>query len=740
MRRLIVLVSLALPIPTIAHAGALSGSVRTLDGTPLPSLVLRLEGTAARIVVTGTEGRYRVSPLPAGAYRIVPLTPGLVVAQDAQFNMGDGDLRLDLALIPAPVSEQIVVAATRGDAALSTLGVSASVLSREQIEDRDSSSLLRLLQEVPGMTVAPLGGVGPQASAFVRGGESRFARILVDGVAVNEPGGYYNFGSLLPLELERIEVVRGAASSLYGSDALAGVVELVTRRAASNEALGVHLEAEGGNFDWRRFQGGASGRAGVFDWNGGLLRLDTRNEQPNSHFGETSGAGSFGASLSGGSTLRFTLRAEGSDAGTPGPTAFVRPDLDAHYEHSALVLGAQFRHVREGIVHDVRVGWGRTNQLSLNPLDSGPYLPRFGDLTGRPGQDFPDPSGFQNNTRRFSLGYQAEIQVGSRNLVTAGSDLEQEAGDLGTRGAPDPLSPKRTNVGAYLQDRIVLSEGLFATLGGRLERNESFGTVGVPRLALAWRVRGGNNPTTLKASAGQGIKEPGFFESFGKSFYAHGNPNLRPERSTTLDAGVEQRLLGSRLRVEAVYFFHEYKDQIAFQVVDPSSFQGSYFNLGKTRAQGVELSLEAAPAPWIRVSGEYTLLDGKILVSTTTDPLYAPGQPLLRRPRHQGALAARVGNDKVALGTTLVLVGRRSDSDFLGLGLMQNDAYARLDARAHVGLGHGLEALVMSENLLDRKYQEVLGYPALGRSLRAGVRFRSGTSTRRMEAVRNGDR
>ena len=144
------------------------------------------------------------------------------------------------------------MSATRGEATLSSLGVSADVLDRQRIDDRAAPSLLPLLQEVPGVATARTGQTGLQGSVFIRGGESRYACVLVDGVAVNQPGGSFDFGTALPFELERVEVVRGAASSLYGNDALAGVVSLQTRRARPGESPSLRAEGEGGSFDWQR--------------------------------------------------------------------------------------------------------------------------------------------------------------------------------------------------------------------------------------------------------------------------------------------------------------------------------------------------------------------------------------------------------------------------------------------------------------------------------------------------------
>jgi len=722
-------VSALLAAASPIHAGALAGFVRTVDGRPLPQVVLVLEGPAGpRTVVTGRDGRYRVGDLTPGEYRVRPETPGLVLSPDARVVVAETEAHLDLTLAPAPVREQVIVSATRGDAALSTLGVSASVLDHEQIAEREPSSLLQLLQDLPGIAVARTGGPGSQASAFVRGGESRFARILVDGVPVNQPGGGFDFGSALPLELDRLEVVRGAASSLYGTDALAGVIHLVTRRAGPEPGIGLRAEAEGGSFAWRRFQGGTAGRAGAWDWNAGLVRLDTDNEAPNSAFTETAGAASLGVGLGERSILRFVLRAEDSERGTPGPTAFGRPDLDAFFERTDVTAAAHLRHTRGSAAHDFRVGLARTGQLSVNPEDSGSYVPRAGDVVGSfELSDFPDPLGFQNDTARLSLGYQAEVQAGPRNLLSGGVDLEHESGEIGSR-AGDLLSPTRTNLGVYLQDRVVLADRFYATLGGRIERNDNFGTKAVPRVAVAVRARGGVDATTLKASAGAGIKEPSFFETFGTSFFAQGNPDLKPERSRTFDLGLEQRLLESRLRAEATFFHHQYRDQIAFTVLDFDTFQGTYVNLARTRAQGWELALEAAPSTRIQLRAEYTLLDGEVLVSPGDfDPVYAVGEPLLRRPRHQASFSLRCGAARANLGATLVLVARRADSDFVGLGLRENDGYARLDVRARANLARGFEAFAVAENMLDRDYQEALGFPALGRSVRAGLRFRGGS-------------
>ena len=713
-------------------SGSLGGVVRTSDGEPLPGVAVVVQGAAGeRRVTSGPDGSFRTA-LAAGSYTLRVDAPGLVLRDPQPVAVGAGETRQDLVLAPAPVRERVVVSATRGEATLSSLGVSADVLDRERIEEREAPSLLPLLQDVAGVATSRTGQTGQQGSVFVRGGESRFARVMIDGVAINQPGGAYDFGSALPFELERVEVVRGAASSLYGTDALAGVVSLETRRARPGDSPSLRAEAEAGSFDWQRYLGATSGAAGGLDWNAGVQRLTTDNQAPNSRFEDWAAALSAGARFDARTDLRLVARYETSTVGTPGPTAYGRPDLDASFDRDDLALSAALRRSGASLSQQLMLGYAYTDQLSKDPIDSGCYVPEWESVTGSyPNCDFPNPEGFQNQTDRLVGSYQADFAAGSRNLVSAGAELEHETGALGNK-SEDRLRPSRTNYGAYLQDRVLLGARAYLTLGGRVEHNGSYGTHAVPRAALAVRLRDGEDATTLRASAGMGIKEPDFFESYGTSFFAQGNPDLEPERSTTFDAGVEQRLFASRLRASATYFHHDYRDQIAYTVVDFTTFQGTYVNLAHTRAQGIELSLEARPAAALSLFGQYTWTDGKVLESPSdVDPVYAEGRPLLRRPSNQASFAAQWSRSRLSAGLTLVYVGARADSDFVGLGLandpsFRNPSYTRLDARVRVRVVGALEAYLVADNLTDEQYQEALGYPALGRSVRGGLRLRAG--------------
>src|SRR5687767_9667669 len=208
-------VSMSILAVSPVAAATLTGVAATRDGVPLPQVPLRLVGASTSVtVVTTAGGRFTVS-LPAGHYRIESGLSGLRVGAPAEARVTEPETRLDVILAAAPVGEHLVVAAARGEAASSSLGVTVSALDHDRIAGREALAFTQLLQDLPSVVVNRSGPIGRQATVFVRGGASTHTRVLVDGVPVNEPGGFFDHGSQLGLEVQQVEVVRGAASSLY---------------------------------------------------------------------------------------------------------------------------------------------------------------------------------------------------------------------------------------------------------------------------------------------------------------------------------------------------------------------------------------------------------------------------------------------------------------------------------------------------------------------------------------------
>ena len=701
-------------VSSALEAAEVRGSVRTLDGLAVTQVVVRLTGKAlTREAVTGSSGQFSLE-LPDGSY--VATVRGFEV--DAKPVVVSGsDLSLDIALQPAKIREEVVVAATRSRTAISSVGISASVLDSVDLKSRQTLRLTDMLAELPGAAVATTGGVGAQSSLFMRGGESRFARVLIDGVPVNEPGGFFNFGTLLTPDVERVEVVRGSFGTLYGSDALAGVVALQTGISGDRRIRG---EAGGGDLGSRSFSLAGTERRGSLSGSITVGRSETDNEGPNADFASNLFAGSLERRLSGGASVLGSFRLNTSDGGTPGATVFGRPDTDARYQRDLMIATLSTQFQSGALSHSARAGFKRDDQLSVNPLDSGSYRPTYGTRRAAfDSSDFPNPDGYRNATDRMFGTYEVRGQIRSHSL-TAGGDIERETGELGNVGAA-PLSPRRVSYGAFAQDQIALSSRAFATVSLRAEHNGSTGTTMVPHASAAWiATQSAGFDLTLRASGGAGIKAPSFFESYGTSAFALGNPNLEPERARTYDGGVDLRV-GGRLKVQGTYFHHQYLDQIAYKIVTFSPFVGTYENLGETRARGVELSMEWRASSHLRLTSNYTFQKSLVVSSTSTNPLLGAGRELLRRPRHQGVVSAELSAARATFAATVVAVGRRVDSDFLGIGLEENPGFTRLDLRASYRLSNHARVLAALENASDARYQEVLGFEALPRRFRVSL-------------------
>ena len=275
------------PWPSRAARGARRASSARATACALPgvAVVARRPGRRARASPPGPTGRFRAHRARGRRATPRPSTrPASSCATAPTVAVGAGESRARPRARPrARVRARGGERHARRGHAVDPRRRASTCSTAQRIDDRAAPSLLPLLQDVPGVATARTGQTGLQGSVFIRGGESRYACVLVDGVPVNQPGGAFDFGTALPFELERVEVVRGAASSLYGNDALAGVVSLQTRRARPGERPSLRAEGEAGSFDWQRWLGATSGARGAFDWNAGVQRLDHRQrgaEQP----------------------------------------------------------------------------------------------------------------------------------------------------------------------------------------------------------------------------------------------------------------------------------------------------------------------------------------------------------------------------------------------------------------------------------------------------------------------------
>jgi vitamin B12 transporter len=707
-----------------------TGTIVDAAGRALPRVLVTLvdaSGTTIDTTFSYPDGTFRVGiDAPAGC----KVQAALAGFAPATVDCGTGT-GLTLKLAIAPIQEAVVVSATRTEAPLAQLASSVTVFTAENIAARQNPPMIDLLRSAPSAVVVSNGSQGAVASLFLRGGESNYTKVLLDGIPLNEPGGTFDFGGVTTENIGRVELVRGAQSALFGSDAMSGVLQMFTARAPQGGPRGA-VAVEGGTFDTARVSAGAAGRAGAFDYSVGAAQYTTNNDVPNNEFDNTTLSGSAGVELPAHATLRFTGRAELGDVGTPGQTAFGRPDSDATYTRHNGVGGISFvQTVSSAFTQRATYALSVSHQTSTNLFLDPPYTPSFEGHTS-PFEFFDFAYDSRNVLRRHYATYQADWRLPTTgsvgtHLMTFAFDYDGERADLEDRMAGTSTSPSRNNVGFTIQEQALWSR-VFVTGGLRVEHNDSFGSAVVPRGSVAFvvhRSSGFLGETKIKASAGLGIKEPTLVQSFSTSPFFLGNPDLDPERSRTFDAGVEQRFMADRARVELTWFANQYKDIISTQMVSASPFVSQYFNIGLSQARGAELSGELAPAHGLLIRGGYTFLASKIIDSTSSfSPVFQPGQWLFRRPRNAGYLGLSWTHDRLTADVNGVFVGRRVDSDFSSLEppIESNDGYATWDVRTAFRIVGPLSITAAIDNLFDADYMDPLGYPALGAAFRIGAR------------------
>lgn len=740
VRRLFTSVSLltsvsALLFASTAAYAATSGFIVDQAGRPLPR-------AHVRVVSDGSANQGRTFELfadDAGQFELPSATGCRIDVSMSGFQSASvacpssADASVTITLLVAPIEETVIVTATRTEAPTGQTGLSATTFSNDEIQRRHVPLVSELLRSVPGASVLQTGGPGGVTGLFVRGGESNYNAVLLDGIPLNEPGGTFNFNNLTTDNIERVEVVRGANSSLFGSDAMSSVVQLFTRRGRQGSQAGARgtVQLDGGSYGTVHASAATSGATGRFDYALSASRYSTDNRVPNSGFDNTGLSANVGSELGEHASLRAVFRADLGKTGTSGQTLYGRPDLDAFYEHHDVVGGVTFERGLGSVIHQrASYSLSSSKQASVNLTEDAPYTPSYqGRVAPFEFSDFTFDS--HNTLTRHYANYQVDWHAvtgrdgGADHRFTALADWNGERARLEDRLASTTQQVSRDNVGASLQHQLLWRR-VSTTAGLRIEKNENFGTAVVPRASAALTLHSGSGAigeTRLRGAAGLGIKEPTVLQSFSTSPYFKGNPDLEPERSRALEIGVDQRVANDRVKLDASWFDNRYRNIIGLKPT--GGFNSEYFNIGLTRARGLELGAEFAPVPSLHLLGSYTFVDSEILQSTSDfSEVFAVGQWAFRRPRHSGFVQATWAWERLTTNVSLTSIGRFVDSDFSSLepSFLENAGRTTLDARFSYRISSKITALLAVDNVTSREYQEPLGYAALRRAARVGVR------------------
>ncbi len=618
---------------------------------------------------------------------------------------------------PTPMTE-LVVTANRAPTPLSQVGQSVTVLDAATIRDSQAVSVADLLVRTPGVSLSSAGGLGAQTSVRIRGADSDQTVVLIDGVKLtdpSQPAGGFDFENLLVGDIDRIEILRGPQSTLWGADAIGGVINIVTAQPAARHAQDLQIEA--GSRDTAYLRAGIGGTAPRLTWRLAASALTTR------------GISSLDSALGGRETDPYRALGFTGSARVALP-AWASLDLRAYY--------ADGRKSFDGFPPPAYQLADTPEYQVLRQFVSytGLTLPMFGDrLTNRFAYQHTDtraddydpslsvPKTFQSDGRNDRFEYQGTWALAPKAQAVFGAETERSSYRT---ASPSPFDPNPAPDIAhgridslYGQIQAVAAPGLTLTAGARRDHHQTLGSHTTAQLSAAWALNGGS--TLLRASFGQGFKAPSLFQLYS----LYGNLGLQPGTADGWEAGVTQALLGGRATFSASYFSRTARNLIGFQSCYlsadprcPSHPFGFYNNILRSTARGVELAGQVRLGGGLSLSGDYSHTES--VDRSPGSPVF--GRDLARRPRD---MANATASYRWSTGATAAVAARyagRSFEDAADSIVLKR--YAVIDLRAALPLGGGIEVYGRIENLLGRRYETVFQYGQPGRGVFAGLRAR----------------
>jgi vitamin B12 transporter len=722
-------------------ADTLRGRVVDPDGRGVPAAQVSVTGATAAplIVAADASGVFAVDGLVAGTrVEVQAWAPGLA-APVRRVEVGDDPVELQLAV--TAVREVLTVTATHVDTPLSGLGDSVTVLTREDLDARQVTTLGDALRLVSGFSVARNGGPGTVTSVFPRGGESDYTLVLVDGVRMNSFGGGLDWSQVPIGGAERIEIVRGPQSALYGSDAIGGVVQVVTARGgpAVLDAL-----AEGGGREAWRAAGTMRGSIGA--WQGAVSAQHMRDEgftgtapadgstvsNDDSRLSEVSVG--VGWRVDSGTDLFGTVRYVDSDRGSPGPYGSNPAGNFSGVDRVARSLTLQ----RSASVRLLQPLGAAASRVRLRAeADVADF-----DL------EFHSASNSRGETARAHGRLQADAALAAGLSASVGGEWLAESGrsTFITAGA-DQVPVERAVWAGFAEARWQPTARLALSGGARASRitrqalaanpspfsaRPAFDDDTVvavnPKLTAAWTLvsdGASGTSTKLRAAAGTGIRPP---DAFDIAFTD--NDGLKPERSVSVEAGITQTLASGRVHLDGTWFHNRYDDLIVSVGRFSSSSRFRTDNIANARARGVEVAITARPLARLTTRATYTFLDGEILAvdgaAGQAPSPFTVGDRLLRRPRHQGSVDLAWGTSRLQAFATAALRGTTLDVEpnfgTFG-GLFDNPGNTVVTVGGAWTIVPQITAYARLVNAFDERYEDTLGYPALGRTAYVGLRL-----------------
>ncbi len=615
-----------------------------------------------------------------------------------------------------PLQHEVVVTATRLETPAKEVASSITVLTRAQLEKMNRATVLEALRDVPGLAIVQNGGTGAAANIFLRGANSEHTLILMDGIELNDPMTPSRSADLSHVTLEnieRIEILKGPQSTLYGSDALGGVINIITRQGEGR--LKAFLSSAAGSFGTLSSEAGLSGGSQKSRYSLGVSYLKTQgiSAASSAYAGNAERDGYRNFTLSGRLGYVFTpnldfdlvLRGVKDKTGLDNFGGAYGDDPNNFQSYDSVFLRAQVRALAW------RNRWEQ--KLSLAVVDSR----RRNENDPDPSHLFDSERGFFNS-RLFKLDWQNNFFLHESNTLTVGGAYEQERGDseYSSQTAWGPYVSvfppnEETLSGVYVQDQMRIANRFFATAGLRYDHHGRAGDALTYRLAPAYVIE--TTHTKLKATLGTAFKSPSLYQLYAPAtmYGKIGNIGLRPEQSRGWDAGFEQQFWGGRFLVGLTYFDNAFKNLISFDMTR------GYVNIGRASSKGLEVSLEARPLSSILCRASYSRTEAKDKDRNSD---------LLRRPKDQAQAYLDIQlTNRAHLRLSANYTGRRYDIDYADWPYPQISlrGYTLVNAAFSLELAPGLRFFSNSDNIFSAKYEMVYGYGTPGLSVTAGFKI-----------------
>ncbi len=763
--------------------------------------------------ISGADGSFQILSNASGRFLLLTSSPTFALGVGQDFYGGRSEvIERDVTLSIASITERVTVTATGKPTPLEQVSSAVTLIPTRDIETR--VGVTDELRQMPGVALVQTGQTGGVTSLFVRGGSSDANKVLIDGIPAEDIGGFFDYGTVSTTgfgsttsQQTAIELYRGPDSVLYGSNSTASALNLTTTRGSSLRPV-LNYSGDGGNFNTYRNEGTLSGAFRKVDYFGAFSRFDTSNTIPLDRFHATTAVANIGVDLFANTQMRFTLRNTDSATGLPNARDFYGLSQNGKQSDQDLYSGVTVENRFEGNLHTlVRYGiarkreqaayFGSSGTLVTIPSSFGDYQAYVGNLvtfTGANGYSATGQAQIFNADRdqasnRDELYYQTDYTFPHRIFALFGFRYEDERGVFNLPSFAERQQTQRTNFEYTLQFQGDIRHRVFYSAGGAIEKNHLYGVAGTPRVGLAYfPVRPGAKwfrGTKVRGNIATGVQEPSLATEFTSLYKqlqglgdttdiaAFGIAPLGPERSRTLDVGVDQNIRGEKLIFKASYFHNQFSHQLEYvasgdlqtyfgipQQTAASVF-GAELNSLAFRAQGLETELQYQPFGRVFLRGGYTYLATLVSQSFASDATAArqgvptenpniPGvtigasSPLVgarafRRPPQTAFFAVQFSGQKLTAAFKGAMASRSDDSTFLGgldttasgnTLLLPNRnldfGFAKLDANFTYRATNHISVFSQLDNLLSQQRIGPIGYPSLPFSFRSGLKIRIG--------------